>query len=82
MKLPQFLHAFLKIFFLFCIADPRTVEIFCDFIAVLRINIGNLIADLPSGDRLIDGCFLAAVDQLICSLSRDTHNVFFIFAGE
>ena len=36
MKLPQFLHAFLKIFFLFCIADPRTVEILCDFIAVLH----------------------------------------------
>ena len=82
MKLPQFLHAFLKIFFLFCIADPRTVEIFCDFIAVLRINIGNLIADLPSGDHLIYSGFLPAVDQLICSLSRDTHNVFFIFAGE
>jgi len=39
----QFLHAFLKIFLIFCIADPRTFEIFCDFVAVLRVNIGNHI---------------------------------------
>ena len=82
MKLPQFLHAFLKIFFLFCIADPCTVEIFCDFIAVLRVNIGNLITDPAAGDRLIYSGFLPAVDQLIGSLSRNSHNVFFIFTGE
>ena len=82
MKLPQFLHAFLKIFLIFCIADPRTFEIFCDFVAVLRVNIGNLITDPAAGDRLIYSGFLPAVDQLIGSLSRNSHNVFFIFTGE
>ena len=39
-------------------------------------------AGFPAGDRLIYSGFLPAVDQLIGSLSRNSHNVFFIFTGE
>ena len=42
MKLPQFLHAFLKIFLIFCIADPRTFEIFCEALGAQQNEVTNI----------------------------------------
>ena len=82
METSQTLHALFDIFVTERVANPRTLQKFGDLVAVIRVDIGNVIADVPRADDVLDSRLLSAVDQLVGSLAGDAHDIFFIFAGK
>ena len=59
-----------------------TLQKLCDLIAILRVNIGDIITDVFISNGMIYRCFLTAIDKLICALSRNTHNVLLALTGK
>ena len=82
MKITQTAHALLDIFIIGGVAYPGTLQKLCDFIAILRVNIGDIITDVFISNGMIYRCFLTAIDELVCTLSRNTHNVLFVLTSE
>ena len=82
MKITQTAHALLDILIVGRVAYPGTLQKFCDLIAVIRVNIGNIVTDVFISDGMIHCRFLTAVDKLVCALSWNAHNVLFVLTGK
>ena len=82
MEVTQTAHALLDIFIIGGVAYPGALQKLCNLIAILRINIGDIITDVFISNGMIYRCFLTAIDKLICALSRNTHNVLFVLTGK
>ena len=82
MELPQFLHAAADVVLIHRVAVPCILDELRDLVAVVGIDIDDIIGKAPVTDHIIDRGFLPAVDQLLRALARDTHDVLFIFYRE
>ena len=82
MEVTQTAHALLDILVVSGVAYPGTLQKFCDLIAVLRVNIGDIVTDVFISDGMIHSRFLTAIDKLVCTLARNTHNVLFALTSE
>ena len=82
MEITQTAHALLDIFIVGRVAYPGALQKLCDLIAVLRVNIGDIITDVFISNGMIYRCFLTAVDKLVCALSWNAHNVLFVLTGK
>ena len=82
MEVTQTAHALLDILIVGWVAYPGTLQKFCDLIAVLRVNIGDIVTDVFISDGMIHCRFLTAIDKPVCTLSRNAHNVLFVLTGK
>ena len=82
MEVTQTAHALLDIFIVGRVAYPGALQKLCDLIAVLRVNIGDIITDVFISNGMIYRCFLTAIDKLVCTLSWNAHNVLFVLTGK
>ena len=82
MEATQTVHALLDILIVGRVAYPGTLQKFCNLIAVLWVNIGDIVTDVFISDGMIHCCFLTAIDELIRTLSRNAHNVLFVLTGK
>ena len=82
MEAAQPFHALFDIFVVQRVTYSGSFHKCCDFIAIFRVDVCNIIADMLSVNGLINCGFLTAVYQLVGSLSRNTHDIFLSFTSK